>query len=175
MRDREGTRHSGGDPSGSRRGNRRRQKAPVHPGRRDRGASGRDLSGRRHRAGARVRAALHPAQGRRRHCGRRVQGLQDHAPGDRAEEQAGNAGVPAGRPVRPGSRQAVYHGAAAQLQRICLRHRPQQKGSRAACRKEGFGNHGLLKVLEDNQTGTVKNCAGFFILLYIADFRNMYQ
>ena len=45
----------------------------------------------------------------------------------------------------PGPRQAVYHGAAAQLQRICLRHRPKQKGSGAACRQEGFGNHGLLR------------------------------
>ncbi len=44
-----------------------------------------------------------------------------------------------------GSRQAVYHGAAAQLNVFCLRHRPKQKGSGTACRQEGFGNHGLLR------------------------------
>ena len=52
--------------------------------------------------GPRVRAAVYPAQGRGCAGRRRVQGLQDHAAGDRAEEQAGNAGIPSGRPVRTG-------------------------------------------------------------------------
>lgn len=87
------------------------------------------------------------AQGRGCAGGRRVQGLQDHAAGDRAEEQAGNAGIPSGRAVRPGPRQAVQDGAAAQLQCVCRGHRQEQKGSRADGGEEGFGKYGMLTLI----------------------------
>ena len=65
----------------------------------------------------------------------------------RAEEQAGNAGISSGRPVRPGPRQAVQDGAAAQLQCVCRGHRQEQKGSRADGGEEGFGKYGMLTLI----------------------------
>ncbi len=53
--------------------------------------------------------------------------------------------------VRPGPRQAVHHGAAAQLQCVRARHRQEQKGSRADGGEEGFGKYGMLTLIAKPQ------------------------
>ena len=139
-----GTRHSGGDPSGHGEENGGGRKRPSIPADATEAFWARSFWTAASSARAFVLRFI-PHKVDVAIAGGAFKGLQDHAPGDRAEEQAGNAGVPARRPVRPDHDKRFTMELLLNSNVFCLRHRPKQKGSGTACRQEGFGNHGLLR------------------------------